>query len=304
MAYLKYTYTSSATAAQILADVVLFLTGTTDVADFSASCDDANSEIDVSVDAAGWTVHDASAGTNAQVLKALVAGSASQYKYLKIDTNSAGYIKLSGYETWSATAHTGTNLCYNSDSTSYCQRLNVAAGGRLDIRANVHCCWAFSFQGGAYGSSAGTSPSGILERTRLSPWDTADNGYPPFMFACGVTAATYTEPRSLDAAGADVTGSSATCAPIHAFGGGGALPALPTTTVQADDTGAVFKHVMVPFGGNRVAHGHLGGDFSSLCDIYLTTYANGSAFDTVTYNGGTYVIWTYGATHRFAVRKG
>lgn len=302
MAYLKYTYAASATAAHILADVVLFLTGTTDVADLSESADDDNCEIDVSVDAAGWTVHDASAGTNAQVLKALVANSATAYKYLKVDTNSAGYIKLIPYYAWDEVAHTGTYASYNGDTTGYSQQVNVSAGGRLDIRANVHCVWAFSFQGGVYGSSTGNSPSGILERTRLSPWDIEANGYPPYLFACGVTAATYTEPLSLNAAGADVTGASAACTPICSFGTISAS-AIPTTTVPST-TSKTGKHAMIPFGANRPASGHLGGDFSSLCDIWLTTYANGSPYDTMTYSGGTYMIWTSGATFRYAVRKG
>ncbi len=302
MAYLKYTYAASATAAHILADVVSFLTGTTDVGDFSDSCDYGNSEIDVSVVAAGWTVHDASAGTNAQVLKALVANSSETYKYLKIDTNSAGYIKLIPYYAWNNSAHTGTYASYNSDTTAYSQRLNVAAGGRLDIRANVHCVWAFSFQAGAYGSSTGSSPSGILERTRLSPWDIEANGYPPYLFACGVTAATYTEPLSLNASSGDVTGSSATCTPICSFGTISAT-AIPASTVPST-TGKVGKHALIPFGANRPADGHLGGDFSALCDIWLTTYGNGSPYDTMTYGGGTYVIWTSGNTYRYAIRKG
>ncbi len=295
----SYFYGAGATAANILADQVAILTGETNVANLSASCDKVNTVIDASVTVAGWTLHDASAGTNAICLKAAVADNASQYKYLVVDTNSAGYILLKGYEIWDAEGHSGTNLIYNSNTTSYAQRINTTLGGRLDISASVRHCFAFSYQNGAYGSSNGTAPCGILERTRRSPWDTVANGYPPFVFLNGFSGGICYEPRSLNAAGADVVSNSAAVTSVHLFG----TATNPTTTVPSDAV-KTPKHMMIPFGVNQITGGHLGGDISSLCDIWLTTYNNGSTYDTLVVGSATYMIWAVAATWRFAVRKG
>lgn len=301
----SYFYSAGATQANILADVVAILTGETTVDDLSASCDKVNTTIDASVAAAGWTLHDASAGTNAVCLKAAVADNASQYKYLVVDTNSAGYIHTKGYETWDAGAHTGTNMINYSDQASVAQRVNTTTGGRLDISASIRHAFLFSLQGGVYGSSTGNYPSGVLERTRRSPWDTVANGYPPFAHVNGMNASTFKEPRILNASGSDITGASITNYPIHSFGGGtSTLVNPPSTTIVADDSKTSFKHALISFGLVNPAVGHLGGDFSSLCDIYLTTYAAGASFDTITIDGKTYVVWACGATFRFAVRKG
>jgi hypothetical protein len=56
--------------------------------------------------------------------------------------------------------------------------------------------------------------------------------------------------------------------------------------------------------GATAANGHLGGQFSSLCNIFLTTYGSGSTFDTLVFNAGTYMIWAVSTTWRFAVRLG
>lgn len=297
--YVSYFYSAGATITNILADVVAILTGETTVANLSASCDKVNTIIDASVNVAGWTLHDASAGTNAVCLPAAVAGNASQYKYLVVDTNSAGYILLKGYETWDAGGHSGTNLIYNSNTNTAAQRINTTLGGRLDISASVRHVFAFSYQNGLYGSSYGASPCGILERTRRSPWDTVANGYPPFVFLNGFQTYVSYEPRSLSAAGSDVVASYAGVPPIHFFG----TATNPTTTVPSDEL-KTPKHMLIPFGVSRITDGHLGGDISSLCDIWLTTYNSGSTYDTLVVGSATYVIWAVGTSWRFAVRKG
>ena len=301
--YTSYFYNSGASAADILSDIAALLTGETDKNKLSASCNKTLTEIDASVDAAGWSMWDVAAGTNAVVLRAAVADNPSQYKYLWLSTNTAGYLVAAPYGDWDTAAHSGSDMSYAATSTSHAQRLNVSLGGRLDIRAKNGIYWGFSFQNGVYGSATGSWPSGLLERTRLSPWDTVENGYPPFLFVSGLNQSTYSEPRSVNAAGADVTGLAASCFPMHAFGGGGTLPTLPITTVPSNSS-KDLKHILAPFGTTRVADGHLGGDFSSLADIWLTTYGNGSSFDTMNVDGKIYVIWAVTTTWRFAVRKG
>lgn len=61
--YSKYNYLASSGVYDILADVVLILTGTTNVATLSAACDDANTTIANTYANAGWTVHDDTANS-------------------------------------------------------------------------------------------------------------------------------------------------------------------------------------------------------------------------------------------------
>ncbi len=200
--YAVYKYLNGATAANVLADVVAILTGTTDVNTLSASCDKVNSSI-FSTNAAGWEMHDASAGTNSVVLKAAVHDNASQYKYMWLTTNTAGYFGCALYETWNATSHTGTNVCNNDTSSTGWQRVNYAfaTGGFLYISATarhalfhslssgstlgqtgtatqVSTSWAPHYNAGATMSTgSGGGVSGCVEYARWSPWDTSTSGY-------------------------------------------------------------------------------------------------------------------------------
>jgi len=304
--YTSYFYSASSTAANILSDVVAILTGETNVNNLSANCDKVNTVINASVRVAGWTLHDNAAGTNAKCLKAPVADNANQFKYLVIDTNSAGYIMTKVYELWNETTHTGTNLASTSNSTGQAQRVNVTSGGRLDISASERHCIMYSFQSGVYGNTY-FSPNGILERTRLSPWDTVENGFPPFLFMSAYNGSNM-ECRRLNNLGAEVTANSYV-EPIIAncYGTTFRGITIPATTIVCDDTKVNFKHAMFEFGFIYAQHGHLGGYVSQLCDLWLTTNDFGSQFDTVMCGTDEYIIWVIGPTAnsiRLAVRKG
>lgn len=56
--YSRYNYTSGATQAQIVADIVAILTGTTSTASLSSGCDTTNSFINTTYNAAGWSLYD------------------------------------------------------------------------------------------------------------------------------------------------------------------------------------------------------------------------------------------------------
>jgi len=300
--YASYYYSASSTAANILADVVAILTGETNKANLSASCDQTNTNISAAVTVAGWSVYDASAGTNAQCLLAAVADNASQYKYMVLDTNTANYLKMFVYEDWNSSTHTGTNVTTYAGSTSYSQRVNVTSGGRLEIYATVRCCLMFSFQSNVWGSSSGSSWTGIVERTRKSPWDTVANGYPPFMFINGITVS-Y-EPRTLSATGTDLTATGAVTYLGHPLGIAAGTPQAPPSNVIPIDSDKNLGHMFLPICATNPLTGHFGGDISSLCDIYLTTHNYGSTYDTILNNSSEYIIWATGTTWRLAIRKG
>ncbi len=302
--YASYYYSAGSTAANILADVVAILTGETNKANLSANCDQTNTSISAAVTVAGWSVYDASAGTNAQCLRAAVADNASQYKYMVIDTNSAGYIMTKIYEDWNSTAHTGTNLAYGSNTNGSVPRVNVSLGGRIEIYANVRCCLMYSYQNNLWGNASYSHWSGVVERTRLSPWDTVANGYPPFMFINNLGSGAY-EPRYVNITGADVTTSTASIwlgtsisHPANSF-----MPPHPNTTVVID-ADKNLGHAMYPLMSSNMTNGHWGGKISSLIDVYLTTHGYGATYDTLLCGTDEYIIWGVTNTTRLAIRKG
>ena len=120
------------------------------------------SAVETFITAHGWSVHDASAGTNAKAYSA-PNKDGSTYKYVVLDVNTAGYIIMKLYESWNATTHAGTNLATNSDSTSYCQQLDVTNGSTLYVGAHARWLWLLSNKSGTLGSSTGNSPTFIVE---------------------------------------------------------------------------------------------------------------------------------------------
>src|SRR5574343_619720 len=106
--YAKLQISGTATAAQVVTDIVAVLTGTTDVNALSAQIVKANSQI-ISTDPAGWTL----VGdylTTGKVLSAPVADNAAQYKYVAIFTSgtSVAYQLGEGYNAGGKTLTTAT----------------------------------------------------------------------------------------------------------------------------------------------------------------------------------------------------
>jgi len=303
--YATYTYAASSTAANILADVVKILTGETNKANLSANCVQAQTSISIAVSTAGWSVYDAAAGTNAQCLRAAYDDDATNYKYVVVDTNSAGYVLLKAYESWNSGTHAGTNLCYNSDVVGQTQRVSTSLGGALSIRANAASILMLSFQSGVYGSSTGTSPTGIFERTRLALWDTVGNNlYPLIVWAnmqgIGTTGSAYS-PRYPGTWGAVMTGSGAVMsfASIAGVGVGG----MPSDKVMYGVNGEFQTMLATLYVHNLSTNDFLGGSISALADCYTTRLNTGGFGDHLTYNGNDYIVWPCG-TSRLAVRFG
>lgn len=132
----------------------------------------------------GWTLHDASAGANARAYKAANKDAAS-YKYIVLDYNTSNRIMIKTYETWNEVSHSGSNLAYSSDNSSYCQQVNLSAGGTLNIFATARYLLMESNNSGVIGSATGSAWCGCLEITRDNPEDTAALGYPCWGWANG-----------------------------------------------------------------------------------------------------------------------
>lgn len=180
--YAAYSYLSSPSQANILADIVAILTGTTNPASLSAACDVANTTILTTYAVAGWTVHDAAAGTNVVCLKALCAHGAI-YKYITIDTNTAGYIILRLWQDWNATTHIGTNgTSVTYSAITYSERYNTAGVGMLYIYATVRCVWLFGIYGATTGSSNNADGCAGIFETEAAEWQTVVSGLLPAVY--------------------------------------------------------------------------------------------------------------------------
>lgn len=266
---------------------------------------------------AGWTVHDASAGSYFQVLKQPVDSSlGSGNIYLGVTNSDSRYFWLRLFENWDNVGHTGTREA--NGGRNYSPQFYTTTGYLYISSSPWHCAIHSYSSYYGWGSGNANNPMGVFQRTRRSPWDTNSNAYPPAV-VCQYTGSVANTPmhavswasRYCSTNGADVTGSSAALYLSSPFGSctmGAYNPSTNTSpmsggiSVLVPNASKVCQHLFVPLWvvGNA---GFLGGDLSGFSDFWSTTYNFGSALDEITQNGNTYVIWTAGAW-RFAVRKG
>jgi hypothetical protein len=165
--YAKYAYTPAATQANIMSDLVALLTGQTNKASLSAGCDQENTEIIATIPS-GWTLHDAAAGTNKQVLKAPFSYNGSLFKYLMLDHYVATEITLYGYETWNEVSHTGTNQTQNL--TNNTQRKGNGVAGVFFVFASAKFVALVGTDYTSWGDVAYGGITIFSEYTRDTPW--------------------------------------------------------------------------------------------------------------------------------------
>ncbi|MBF0109281.1 MAG: hypothetical protein HQL76_08905 [Magnetococcales bacterium] len=302
----RYVYKAAATKANILSDVVKLLTGETSLANLSSDCDTAASQLVTTV-AAGWSLHDNAAGTNAKCLKAPFADDAATCKYLVLDTNTTGYIFGKVYETWNATAHTGTNLAYYSDNTTYCQRISTSSA-KIYLSSSARHALLFSNMAGTLGSSTGNSPSGLLERSRTMAWDTVAAGYPPCSFvnfSLANGSGDLYPPRIKRRSTTDGTGASAistlasTCVSyVGAFSETGLI-----TDGQGGEYIPLLPLIMTRWNRGTTAFPGIFGNFSALCDVWMIPTGVFAVFDEFLAGGNTYIALSNSIGVKYCTRK-
>ncbi len=309
--FAKYVYTAGATAANILSDLAAILTGETDTANLSVSCDKPNSSILATIPA-GWTLHDAAAGTNARALKAPLADNASAFKFVILDLNTAGYIQTKVYETWDTTSHTGTNLAYGSNVTTASQQFSTTLAGTVYLFASARFLLLFSTVNAVWGSSTNSGASGCLERSRACPWDTPAAGWPPFVFTNLGDMATNSggsyPPRLMSRSLATVTGTGSLM--TANAGTQGAVNTMMTTF------NAIDQKVPDAAGGTQIPFFPIAfinttnmpapyGEVSSTCDLWALPQSVASNLDLIQKSGLDYLcIQAAGTTKMFAIRRG
>lgn len=171
-----YEYNSGSTQADIVNDIVAILTGETNPASLSSACNEALTSIIATV-ASGWTLHDATAGTNAQVIKAPYSDNGTDDKFLKIESNATTRLIMHGYENWDAGSNTGTNATGNPTTSEY-QYMNSTNGGRFYLFASSKFVCIVGEEGTNYGDNSYKGPTLFTEYTRIAPWNVTSENYP------------------------------------------------------------------------------------------------------------------------------
>lgn len=306
----QYVYGAGATAANILADLVAILTGETDVNTLSASCNKAFTTIE-SITPSGWTLHDAAAGPNAQCIKAPLADDPETFKYVVIDTNTAGYVLTKVYEAWNATTHVGTNPAFNSDVVGYAQRISTTVAGFIHIFSTARFLLLASRYSGLWGSSTNAGPSGCFERTRQCAWDTVTAGWPPFYFCAfgdlATTGGGAWSPRLMTRSQTTLTGTSASF--VGQAGPMGSVSAMFTALATVDqkipDEYGSSQIPMFPITWISTANmpGPYG-EMSAACDIWAIPAGVAANLDIIKKGGVDYITLQAGTSLKmFAIRK-
>jgi len=292
--YSIYKYNSGATQANVLLDIVAILTGETTVANLSASCDKPNTTITSAI-AAGWTLHDGSAGSNKKVIKSAYSDNGSAFKYVEIDLSSSSYIKLYTYETFDSGTHTGTN---KSGDISYYQRFSTSENNTINIFSSSkhivlyagysnNTSWGDSSYGGCYL---------LAEMTRLSAWNTVASGFPSFMLSYtgyeNSSSSYYCSyfTRVKNNVNTILSGSNAT-GKMYSLGSISGMwsyfPSGSTAVVYDENSNQKIPFYSIYFGRYDYYAAPLG-EISSLCDIWLSPINILNVFDNVTNNSITY----------------
>lgn len=289
--YCRYDYNAGATAANIMADLVAILTGaSTDSSTLSAGCNKPNTAF-INTVSPGWTVHDAAAGSGAQVLKAPFAD-ASGYKYAWFNFTATTYAN-GLYETWNATTHAGTNAANAAYGATQTAGYSLAAGGTIFVSAAATYMHLLCFTGSTYGMTIS-----VMERTRNSLWDTSGVGVPPAVLVnCGsngwssVILNPATAPRTKSAAFADLTGVSAVYFVNSMWGqisytsGNGSGP-VPVNAAKTPDAAGVAQYAMTDLYVQYPSRGDMGGMLYGLKQVST----GGNTSDDVSVSGQT---WFY-----------
>lgn len=175
-----YYYNDGYVVTDLLNDIVAMLTGETVVANLSPACNQATTIIK-SVVPAGWTLHDNAvpvvSGRNIQVLRSLVAGETTLYKYLIVEIEDASDEDLFFYtcESWDNALHTGTNVMNINIVRSKLSDSLVTSpvnSGRLMLAANS----GMAFFRPRWGTEI--TAQMVFEFTPMMPWHAVGDGGP------------------------------------------------------------------------------------------------------------------------------
>jgi hypothetical protein len=302
--YTKYTYNPSATETNLLSDIIAILTGETTPSNLSADCDQANTTINTTTTTAGWTIHDASATPNSQVLKAPYTDT-TDFKYVEIEINTSKYLNLYAYETFDNVNHIGTNkTTHSSTSSDYSQSLGTS-GGTVHILASPRFI-ALVRENNDWGTNNDKGISIVAEFSRTQPWNTITSGYPSLAYIAAGYAISGDEraimfPRAKNNENTDLTGTAATAfmATEGAIGNSliSGIPSGPNSKIY-DNEGNKYAPFLPIMLMDKDKYSYRVGEISTICDIWLPPRSLLANKELISKNSQEYIaLQTYSTTH-------
>lgn len=206
-----------------------------------------------------WELYDANASATARCYRTKTLD--GTYKYVVLDVNSNQYVLIKVYESWDAAAHTGTNLCYNSDSTSFAPR---AAFSSSATASNVLNVFATDLWLAIYGSNS--AANGLVGCYEISKDDDAEpNGtYPRFAWVNQNHLFGYNMPQQ---PWGTLNGQTYNCFSLPRTVSG----AVGASAAQSQMTGSLANHITAT--ATSVSYSCVvgGGGSYSWCNVYCYT---------------------------------
>lgn len=273
----------------------------------AAVCDTTNTTISTTLNAAGWTVWDSCANAgkyNKVVMRQPLNDDSSNYHYIGLDVATTGFLQIHQYESWNNSTHAATNQT-NALGTTKQQRTTVTVAASMMISSSIKHLLLQSNVAAGIGASNKNEWTGAFQRSRISPWDTVANGYPPVVLTCGGdsflganTNPSYC-PRYKNPSGGDFVTTNATlqCVTkgfssgitISSGNGGPATVGVVLVKKVPDGVGG-FYTPLTDFGFQNADNAFLGGSVSAICDVWLGV-AYPLNLDDMGANGKTYEFW-------------
>ncbi len=143
--YMAYRTNATFVMNEVLADIKLALTGTTDPSNFGNSCDKGNTTITSTV-AAGWTSADSNPGTGQFAISCLDKD-AVLTKYVSLDTTtSANNLTAKLFEGWNTGTHAGSVTAYHG-SVGFA---NITSVAFIYVWATPRYIFMFLYQSGGW----------------------------------------------------------------------------------------------------------------------------------------------------------
>lgn len=292
--YAVYNYVAGASQANIIADVVKMLTGETNKANLSADCVQANTSITASFASAGWSVYDASAGTNYQVLRAL-NNDGSTYKYVGVKADSSSVWRLAIYESWNSSTHVATNPAENAISGTS-MSWNPTAGGYIYIYASARSIVIRNYHSSTWQARGGGL---VFEYSR----DMVPASYPCHIISnSGNSTYSAIGPRTKNVAttGDYASGNAGSnIQTTHAMWSAGHLNQYfgnqSVYNRDASETVTLVLSKIDVYGDSNIFAANIGNfRHGSSYDIYTMHNVIGGMLDEVTISGQQYIIFTDG----------
>ena len=300
--YAKYAYKSTATQAQVLRDLILILTGTTNTGSLSASCDTANTSIDTTLGTTGNNNdNDSGASANTtQGFRMSVHDNATEYFYVAL-TIAAATLQIGLWDAWNGTSHVGVAPGALNTASLTIPTIGTT-GGTLHVWSDGKGVLIQSTLNNQY------QPLGVVQFTRDDAWRTIANGCKPVVcfgvntLGGGGTTWSASVAFTLKSINATPAFVSAGTAYANAMG---PVPDIPSTSGSNGsymgrlDSSLVSKNSLLPAraGGNGSAVGTwiYGGAVSSLSPLYFHTGNSAAVIgDDITYGAETYRVFSYG----------